>query len=48
MTNDVPLQWKEAINNERIVDNKAVHSSVAEEIAHKQPSFSGFQICNLF
>lgn len=28
LTNDVPLQWQEAINNE-IVDNKAVHFSLA-------------------
>lgn len=32
MTNDVALQWQEAINNERIVDNKAVHFSIVEEI----------------
>lgn len=39
LTNDVLLQRQEAINNERTVDNKAVHFNVVEKTAHTHIQF---------
>lgn len=39
LTNDVLLQRQEAINNERTVDNKAVHFNVVEKTAHTHTQF---------
>jgi len=42
LTNDVPLQRQsEAINNERTVDNKAVHVGVVEEIVAEKAATVG-------